>query len=69
MEEMRSEGMATGEINDNISSGSSINSSYMSIGENSRSSTPLSDSSNDPSYDPGENSDTEDVGAYFYYEM
>jgi len=63
LEEMIAGGMAAGGMNDNFSSGSSSNSSFESGGESSRSFTPLSDSSNDASYDAGENSDPENVGS------
>jgi len=85
MEEMGAEGMAAREMNDNISSSRSSNSSSQSVGDSPRSFTPLfdlvndpsydasesslSDSSDDPSYDAVESSDPEDARAYFYYEM
>jgi len=57
-------GMAAGGMGDNFSSGSSSNGSFEeSVGDSSRSFTPLSDSSNDASYDAGGNSDTENLGA------
>lgn len=56
-------GMAGSGMSDNFSSGSS-NSSFESVGESSRSFTPLSDSSNDASYDAGGNSDPENLGAW-----
>ena len=58
-------GMSAGGMN-NFSSGSSSNSnsSFESIGDSSRSFTPLSDTSNDASYDAGENSDPENIGAW-----
>ncbi|XP_008184180.1 DDB1- and CUL4-associated factor 1 isoform X1 [Acyrthosiphon pisum] len=63
LEEMLAGGMAAGGMSDNFSSGSSSNSSFESGGESSRSFTPLSDSSNDASYDAGINSDPENLGA------
>lgn len=64
LEEMLAGGIARG-MNDNFSSGSSnhSNSSFESGDESSRSLTPLSDSSNDASYDAGDNSDPENIGA------
>jgi len=66
LEDMIAGGMSAGGMNDNFSSGSSSNSNSSYEGDNiddSLSFTPVSDSSNDASYDAGENSDPENIGA------
>ncbi|CAH1724928.1 DDB1- and CUL4-associated factor 1 isoform X2 [Aphis gossypii] len=66
LEDIIADGMSAGGLNDNFSSGSSSNSNSSYEGDNiddSLSFTPVSDSSNDASYDAGENSDPENIGA------